>query len=315
MVNSPPLFDSPLVDPALLWPMVQQQSQQALACGALQPIQTHYEFIEQEGMGFVVRIVANLIRKEIADRKQTSAAVKGQSPNPFLPYDPDLFVTNLSATHLCLLNKYNVVDDHILIVTRTYEDQDTWLNPRDFHALGLCLSQIDGLAFYNGGRLAGASQRHKHLQLVPPPLCPNHRPLPLAAVIASLDLETPTIQSYGLAGHPQLQHSAVLGFSHGIIALPRQWWTEADQGDILDRGYRALISGLGGDLARTPQTFAYNFLMTRQWMMVVRRRQDRYQSIPVNSLGFAGSLLVKDREQLALVKALGPMTILHQVAG
>jgi ATP adenylyltransferase len=54
--------------------------------------------------------------------------------------------------------------------------------------------------------------------------------------------------------------------------------------------------------------------VTRQWIVVVCRRQDRYQSIPVNSLGFAGSLLVKDEAQFALVKHLGPMTILHQVA-
>jgi ATP adenylyltransferase len=34
----------------------------------------------------------------------------------------------------------------------------------------------------------------------------------------------------------------------------------------------------------------------------------------VNSLGFAGSLLVKNHEQLALLKTLGPMTILQGVA-
>jgi ATP adenylyltransferase len=49
-------------------------------------------------------------------------------------------------------------------------------------------------------------------------------------------------------------------------------------------------------------------------MMVVSRRQEHYQSIPVNSLGFAGSLLVKNHEQLALLKTLGPMTILQGVA-
>ena len=29
------------------------------------------------------------------------------------------------------------------------------------------LQAMDGLAFYNAGQVAGASQRHKHLQLVP----------------------------------------------------------------------------------------------------------------------------------------------------
>lgn len=294
--------------------MIQRQSHHALACGALQPIQTHYEFIEQEGMVFLVRIVANLIRKEIADQKQQSTQKTGKQFNPFLPYDPDLFVTNLSETHLCLLNKYNVVNDHILIVTRSFEDQDTWLNGKDFQALSLCLSQIDGLAFYNGGRLAGASQRHKHLQLIPPPLCPNHRPLPLAEVIGGLNLKAPSIEVYLFDSVPEIKQSPVFGFPHGIVSLPSLWWTSDQGGTILERAYRTLITGLGGNLTSTPQTFPYNLLITRQWMMVVNRRQDHYQSIPVNSLGFAGSLLVKDQEQLALVKTLGPMTILHQVA-
>lgn len=294
--------------------MIQQQSYHALACGALQPIETHYEFIEQEGMVFLVRVVANLIRKEIADRQQKSNAERGQLSNPFLPYDSNLFVTDLSDTHLCLLNKYNVVNNHILIVTRNFEDQDTWLNSRDFQALSLCLSQIDGLAFYNGGRLAGASQRHKHLQLIPPPLCPDHHPLPLAEVIASLNLETPAVEAYLLNGVPQIQKSSTFGFLHGIISLPYQWWRREHGEEILVKGYHTLLAGLGGNLASTPQTFPYNLLITRQWMMIVSRRQEQYQSIPVNSLGFAGSLLVKNQDQLALVKALGPMKILQQVA-
>jgi ATP adenylyltransferase len=49
-------------------------------------------------------------------------------------------------------------------------------------------------------------------------------------------------------------------------------------------------------------------------MIAVARQQDHYQSIPVNSLGFAGSLLVKNLEQLDLLKTIGPMTILKNVA-
>jgi ATP adenylyltransferase len=39
-------------------------------------------------------------------------------------------------------------------------------------------------------------------------------------------------------------------------------------------------------------------------MIAVARQQDHYQSIPVNSLGFAGSLLVKNLEQFELLKPL-----------
>ena len=44
------------------------------------------------------------------------------SGNPFLPYDPALLVAPISPTHVALLNRFNVVDDHFLIVTRSFEE-------------------------------------------------------------------------------------------------------------------------------------------------------------------------------------------------
>ncbi|PSN16442.1 phosphorylase [filamentous cyanobacterium CCT1] len=292
--------------PGDLWSKIQQQTHHALDRGALQPIDTRYEFVEQGGMRFLVRILANLTRKEKADLVQQKQQQAGQPVNPFLPYDPDLFVANLSATHLCLLNKYNVVDHHILIVTRAFEDQDTWLTLADFEALAIAMADIDGLAFYNGGRLAGASQRHKHLQLVPPPLCPDRSPLPLATIITALgdiaDVDGPV-------------RSPMLPFHHAILPLIDLPLTEPGaSGKMLLAAYQSLLTHLGVDWQQSPETFPYNLLVTRRWMVAVARQQDRYQSIPVNSLGFAGSLLVKNLEQLELLKSLGPMTVLEQVA-
>lgn len=292
--------------PGDLWSKIQQQSRYALDCGALQPIDTRYEFVEQGGMRFLVRILANLTRKEKADLVQQAQQQAGKPANPFLPYDPDLFVANLSATHLCLLNKYNVVDHHILIVTRAFEDQDTWLTLADFEALAICLADIDGLAFFNGGRLAGASQRHKHLQLVPPPLCPDRSSLPLSTVIAELG---------DIADTAGPVRSPLLPFHHAILPLIELPLTEpASSGKMLLEAYRALLTHLGVDWHQPPDNFPYNLLVTRHWMIAVARQQDRFQSIPVNSLGFAGSLLVKNLEQLELLKALGPMTVLEHVA-
>lgn len=309
MVNPSPTWDA-----ADLRSMIHQRSQHALDCGALQPIQTRYEFVAQGGMKFVVRVVANLARKEQSDLNQERQRQEGQEVNPFLPYDPDLFVTDLSETHLCLLNKYNVAEDHILIVTRTFEEQDSWLTRPDLAALANCLGIIDGLGFYNGGRRAGASQRHKHLQVIPPPLGPEGGPLPLAQVIADLEMGGAAPGVTRPENGQGYYRSPLFDFRHGILPLPTGWWTDPAAGGLLEQHYRHLLADLGADLSAPPQSFAYNLLVTRQWMMVVCRRQDRYQSIPVNSLGFAGSLLVKDETQLALVKQLGPMTILHQVA-
>ncbi|NJL47290.1 MAG: phosphorylase [Leptolyngbyaceae cyanobacterium SM2_5_2] len=301
---------APPIAPGHLWSKIQQQTGHALACGALQPIDTHYEFIEQGGMRFLVRILANLARKEKANQAQAQHQKVGQDFNPFLPYDEDLFVANLSDTHLCLLNKYNVVDHHILIITRAFEDQDTWLTLADFEALAFCMAEMDGLAFYNGGQLAGASQRHKHLQLVPPPLCPDGSSLPLALAIQRLGLiDQPGQRSTGDAAfayrHPDFS------FGHAIVCLDG---LQPISAEALLVAYHTVLSTLGANLAAAPSSFAYNLLITRDWMMGVCRHQEHFQTIPVNSLGFAGSLLVKNQAQLTLLKSLGPMTVLENVA-
>jgi ATP adenylyltransferase len=288
--------------PGTLWEKIQQQTRHGLACGALQPIETRYEYLQQGKMRFLVRMLANLMRKEKAKVAQQSKQQAGKDFNPFLPYEEDLFVTNISPTHLCLLNKYNVVDHHILIVTRYYEDQDTWLTQADFHALVACMREIDGLAFYNGGRLAGASQAHKHLQLVPFPLCPDGGPLPLEEVLQTLKFDN---FPYRHQAFPF--QNAILRFSPGWLSSP------SVAVDLLE-AYQQVLSHLGVDLTASPKQFPYNLLITREWMMAVLRCQEHYQSIPVNSLGFAGSLLVKNEEQMKLLKSIGPMTVLEQVA-
>ena len=148
--------------PRTLWSKLQAQTQHGLATEALKPIDTKHEIVSDGGVEFIVRILTNLNRKAQARKIQSK-----KKTNPFLPYDPDLYVTDISDTHVCLLNKFNVVDYHFLIVTREFESQLDWLNLADFEALCRCLKEVEGLFFYNGGPAAGASQPHKHLQLVP----------------------------------------------------------------------------------------------------------------------------------------------------
>ena len=153
-----------------LWSSILERTAQALECGVLHTIPTDCTFVEQDGVNFIVRLAPSLEAKEEQRKK-----VSGQEcpPNPFLPYDDELFVADISDTHVCLLNKFNVVEYHILIVTCSFEDQESLLTLDDFHAMWLCLAEFDGLAFYNAGTIAGASQLHKHLQMIPLPLSPR----------------------------------------------------------------------------------------------------------------------------------------------
>ncbi len=291
----------PLLEPGTLWPKAVAQTECALACGALQPIPTESVLIEQAGIPFLVRILANIARKETAKRQEQ---VKGENFNPFLPYDRDLFVADLSATHVCLLNKYNVVDYHLLVITRDFVEQETLLTQADFAALWVCLAEIDGLGFYNSGKNAGASQRHKHLQLVP---------LPLTAAEVKIPIEPALAESLWQG---DIGHSSRLPFQHAWTKLDWQPTLSAEAAaDLTLSAYYQLLNQLElYDAVNGNLTGAYNLLITRQWMLMVPRSQEKFESIPVNSLGFAGTLFLRDAKQLDQLRAIRPLTLLQNVA-
>jgi sulfate adenylyltransferase (ADP) / ATP adenylyltransferase len=295
-----------LLQPGTLWSKTTQQTELARQCGALKSIETECHLIQQQDISFVVRTLSNLARKEQASKQQDRQEYQtGKKVDPFLPYEPDLFVGDLSASHICLLNKFNVVNNHLLIVTRAFESQTDLLNLQDFRALWYCLQEIDGLAFFNGGKIAGASQSHKHLQLIPLPFLPNVMDRPLEEAIASITFKN------------SLGKLDSFSFRHSIAALDLANHDSPEvAAEIMLQRYRALLNAVGFPVS--PQTqqqpVAYNFLATREWMMIIPRSRESFQNIPINSLGFAGSLFVRDRPALELLQKLTPLQLLTQVA-
>ena len=294
-----------ILQPGTLWSKTLQTTETARKCGALESIETEYHSIEQQGISFIVRTLSNLARKEQARKKQHQQENKtGKKIDPFLPYEEDLFVGNLSDSHICLLNKFNVVDNHLLIVTRAFESQTDLLNLSDFKALSYCLEEIDGLAFFNGGKTAGASQSHKHLQLIPLPLLSNTIQHPLESAIAKITFKN------------ALGKLDCFPFRHGIARLNFDSDSAIANAEIMLQKYRALLDYVGFEVDEASQTQpgAYNFLATKEWMMLVPRSQESFQNIPINSLGFVGSLFVRDRAALELLKELTPLKLLTKVA-
>lgn len=291
-----------ILEPETLWHRVKQQTKYALNCGALLSIPTEFEFVEQDGVNFLVRILSNLARKNAAKKKQDKQAAAGKDFNPFLPYEQDLFVSEISNTHVCILNKFNVVDYHLLIITRDFEEQESLLTLADFAAMWACLGGMDGLAFYNSGKLAGASQRHKHLQLVPLPFTASQPQIPIAPLLT-------------LANQDKITTIPGLPFIHAFASLQPAWVDSPLIGAEATLAiYHDLLRAVGlGVVDGDKPGGAYNLLATREWMMIVPRSQEHFHTISVNSLGFAGALLVKNETEMQLLKQHGPMTILKEV--
>jgi ATP adenylyltransferase len=294
--------------PGTLWHRATTATAHGLACGALEPLATTHTTLNDRGICFSLRILDNLRRK---------AAAKQAKPadfNPFLPYDRDLFVADISNTHVCVLNKYNVFDHHLLIITRNFEAQTDWLNEADFFALWLGLRENGGLGFYNGGTDAGASQKHKHLQLVPFPLVPHatadRSSIPIANAVDHAEWHTTDGSPIGTA--PDLP------FPHAIAPLEPIWGDDpAIAARETLRRYHHALSAIGLPPTGTTQTGAYNLLMTRDWLLVVPRSCESVDgdagSISINALGFAGMLLAKNEAQHAWLQQRSPLDLLTQV--
>lgn len=281
-----------------LWSRVRVVSVNAASHGALQPIQTVVRYVDQAGIRFIVRVLDGAAGRAAAQQRLAQATIdRPSSGNPFLPYDAALFVADLSPTHVCLLNKYPVVNHHLLIVTRAFEEQEALLSEADFEALLRCMHAIEGLAFYNSGKLAGASQRHKHLQLAPFPLDP-------AGIDVPIEVALGTPRRLG-----EVVQSPHLPFPHALV------WSEREHTgpDQMAERYRTMLRAIGvwqGDNVRPKP---YNWLATRRWMLAVPRAHESIEGISINALGFAGSFLVKDEAQLAWLRRVGPLHTLQAV--
>jgi sulfate adenylyltransferase (ADP) / ATP adenylyltransferase len=288
----------PWLAPGTLADRLAATGEKALALGALQPIATRQAAVEDGGVRFLVRVVDSLMRKEVQRMRVPSARSQGPA-DPFLPPDPVLTVGILSDTHVAVLNKFNVLLGHLLLVTRRFEPQESLLAPADLDALLRCLREIDGLGFFNGGTRAGASQAHKHLQLVRLPLAEDGPGLPMEKLLVP-DKGNPVVRP---------------PFSHAFARID----TLTTDAASLHRVYLDLIGRVGiraearnGTLY---QSDPYNVLVTRRWMLAVPRPAEGVGSVSVNALGFAGSLFVKAQSQLDAIIDLGPMRVLCAAAG
>src|SRR5690348_10420648 len=114
--------------PGTLWHSIVRRSKHAVESGALHSIDTVATTVEARGVHFVIRQVSSLARKASERRRQGEQDEGGEraapSGDPFLPYDPDLFVADVSPTHVALLNKFNIVEHHLVIPTRAFEEQE-----------------------------------------------------------------------------------------------------------------------------------------------------------------------------------------------
>ncbi len=275
----------PLLDRAL------RRSESARSAGALIPLSTSMEQIDGDtGCRFDLRHLNGSPPRHLKPA--------GPKPNPFRPWDPRLEVDPVGQSHVVILNKYPVQIGHLLLITREWAPQLGWLDAADWHAVSAVNDQVKGLWFFNCGPVAGASQPHRHLQLLPrrscDPVCPRD------AWFASRRTGGGSAE-----GTDPLDRSCVVASVSADDISPEE----------LQRTYLSLCARAGvgqPDLDPLPRQ-AYNLLIGRQWMALILRERDGVHGFSVNALGFAGYLLSTDGSDREWLQTQGPDALLREV--
>ncbi|KAI8969806.1 ATP adenylyltransferase-domain-containing protein [Pilobolus umbonatus] len=241
--------------------------------------------------------------------KKSSSSNKKEKMDPFENPDPALVVKELDE-HIILLNKYSVIPKHILLVTKEFKEQTDLLLPNDLYEAIECIKAFghsySPLTFYNCGPSSGASQRHKHLQVIP--------------LRRDSTVQPPIKQLYNEIHDRhvgQIYAINKLPFVHVIMELDKNIMRSALERDHLTEYLSAMFFGLLDAMFQQLRenteivTDSYNFLMTDDFMMLVPRtkesavveKEGRQHEFSLNSLAFAGLLLCKTEEELETLRS------------
>ena len=261
----------------------------ATASGALVPLDTSLTHLMGEGGSrFELRHLLSATPKHLR--------ASGPKPNPFLPWDQRLEVDRIGDSHVVILNKYPVQTSHMLLITQDWQPQTGWLSMEDWQSLARIDATTTGLWFFNSGPDAGASQPHRHLQLLPRAagerICARDGWFRRCAQDATTSVQDPLLRS-----------SRVAAISSTLT------------GETLQDLYLALAQdlGLGHPSTDDCPRGAYNLLLSREWMAIVRRRREGIRGFSVNALGFAGSLLSTEASDRQWIQDSGPEALLQAV--
>ena len=279
------------------WSAALSRSSEALEHGALIPLTTsRLQCPGPGGEHFELRqLNAQLPRHH---------RLEGPKPNPFRPWDSELEIEAIGLEHVLILNKYPVQTGHMLLITRQWAPQVHWLTQPDWTALVEVDRDTSGLWFFNSGPKAGASQPHRHLQLLrrqsSETTCPREswfrHVLEEGNPKRKTESTDPLIDSCALVKRPSCSD-------------PRQ------EAHTLHALYRSLAMSLAlGDAdAEQPPLAPYNLLLTPDWLALIRRKQERASGFSLNALGFADYLLATENSDLSWLAHNGGECLLQEV--
>ncbi len=222
--------------------------------------------------------------------------IYGPKINPFQPWDYDLEVDLISNNHVLILNKYPVQLGHMLLITTSWQPQDGWLTLDDWKAVKAVDNDTKGLWFFNSCKNSGASQNHRHLQLL--------RRNDLSNICPMQEIyDDINIRNFYLSQK----------IRKNIYCIERDH--NQDNPEILHKKYLTLCSkmGLGNPIKELRPLHPYNLLISPNWFVIIRRIKDYSHGFNLNALAFAGYLLSTTKSDKKWLNINGPIKLLEEV--
>ena len=267
------------------WEKALEQTSISIIKNSLYPIETKVvtrDFYEKND--FIIRkLDTSKFKKNIC---------YGPKQNPFNPWEKTLEIEKIGNNHQLILNKYPVQKGHILLITNTWKPQDGWLDINDWLAIQKVNNDTTGLWFFNSSSIAGASQPHRHIQLLRRSLgevsCPREKWF--LDLEKSKDNETKLKKSIIVSQFNFLENSSNL--YNLYLKLTKE-------------------IGLGDPINDKKPRYPYNVLITNNWIAIIRRSFDHVHGFSINGLGFAGYLLITEKSDTNYLKKYGPEKLLE----
>lgn len=231
--------------------------------------------------------------------------------DPFLPpFEEGLFISELSPTHTLLFNKFQVCKEHVLVVTTKFERQDSPLDRNDIEAVVKTMLSLDAFMYFNQGPNSGASQPHKHMQLIPfASLSGGALPVEQAAL---KQYEADKCRMFRINQFKSFEHIVgMLDFGSAtfeqLVSSESTYMTAVD---TIFSVYWECLHFLGithkqDEGSHEPKP-SYNVWITPRMVFVVLREKNSIEGPPiseecpdrpvidVNTLGFAGTIAAKN---------------------
>ncbi|PTB46131.1 hypothetical protein M441DRAFT_52901 [Trichoderma asperellum CBS 433.97] len=318
---------SRLKAPANLHELVRATFSKALSANELHYFPTQVTILHVNSIPFQLRFSPSLANKP-----------KGPPPDPSQPrkppFDPfanppaSLFITDLGPSHFLVLNKFAVVPEHFILATKENKPQTHVLEESDLEAALACIeayeqarqsssrdagsaslgekgSQDDGLfAFFNGGPDSGASQPHRHLQL-----------LPISRMKDGLEDQT----AWDVLAQQvdALQKTPFVAFSESINTKMSSADLFAVYSRVYTKACQAAAQDAGSKIEAVPTTgealISYNMAMTKDTLVICPRKQEGSEikssdgheavgSLALNGTVLAGTALVKNEAEWEALK-------------